>query len=254
MLSTLLAAMPEDYGRYIEPMVGSACLFFAARPRRALLGDFNEALMLTYRAIRSHPRLVSRAASSWGDDSATYYEVRSIGAESLDPIQAAARFTYLNRYSFNGVYRTNKEGRFNVPRGRDSGSLPSEGQFYRCAVALRDAGLMTGDFEQTARLAARGDFVYLDPPYLTERPHHGEYGYGSFDKSDEGRLFVLLRDLDRIGAHFLLSYGGTAPTRDVPRRWHSVNCSSERTVGGKVGSRHVTSEYLLANYELPVLM
>jgi DNA adenine methylase len=126
MLPTLLAAMPEDYGRYIEPMVGSACLFFATRPRRGLLGDFNEELMHTYRAIRCHPRLVSRAASSWGDDSATYYEVRSLSAESLDPIQPAARFTYLNRYSFNGVYRTNKEGRFNVPRGRDTGSLPSE--------------------------------------------------------------------------------------------------------------------------------
>jgi hypothetical protein len=104
----------------------SASLFFATRPRRALLGDFNEELMHTYRAIRCHPRLVSRAASSWGDDSATYYEVRSLSAVSLDPIQPAARFTYLNRYSFNGVYRTNKEGRFNVPRGRDTGSLPSE--------------------------------------------------------------------------------------------------------------------------------
>ena len=102
---------------------------------------------------------------------------------------------------------------------------------------------MTGDFEQTARLAESGDFVYLDPPYSTQRPRHGEYGYGSFDKSDESRLLVLLHDLDRIGAHFLLSYGGTAPTRDVPQRlshprhnlningvWNPTQTNAEREV------------------------
>lgn len=248
-----MAATPPAFDRYIEPFAGSGCLFFGLRPRSALLSDFNAELIDAYVTIRSHPRLVARETNRFPTDHDAYYTVRAMDPDLLDPVSRTARFTYLNRFSFNGVYRTNKQGQFNVPRGRDTGRIPQEREFYRCAVALRTAELVACDFEETCDRALTGDFVYLDPPYATSRPNHGEYGYGAFATADEARLFEVLHQLDRRGVQFLLSYGGSPPTADIPKRWQSVSLFSTRTVGGRTERRSATPEFLLANYELPAV-
>lgn len=118
LVPTLIANAPDDFGAYIEPFAGSACLFFALQPERAVLGDFNTALIGAYRVIATAPRAVARALSAMPTDPAFYYELRSRDAALLSRVERAARFIYLNRFSFNGVYRTNLQGGFNVPRGQ----------------------------------------------------------------------------------------------------------------------------------------
>lgn len=236
-------------GRYVEPFAGSACLFFSLRPGSAVLGDLNDELISTYRQLGKHPRQVARTMRRWKSDEATYYEVRAVDPDALDPVPRAARFLYLNRLCFNGVYRTNRAGRFNVPYGSKTGALPDEAHLYRCSVALRDAELRNGDFEATTADVKGGDFVYLDPPYTQDpRSAYGVYGYGSFDASDLDRVLATLRRIDDAGATFLFSYAAVDGLNEALRESWSL---SEVGVSGRIAAaadcRRTRTEVLITN-------
>lgn len=236
-------------GRYIEPFAGSACLFFALRPRRAVIADLNSELIETYRNLRDHPRRLSRAMHAWGRDRDSYYEVRALAVADLDPIERAARFLYLNRLCFNGVYRTNRAGRFNVPYGSRTGALPSERQLYRCSVALRGAELRSGDFDLTTVDVGREDFVYLDPPYTQDPTSaYGVYGYGSFDGGQIERVFATLRRIDDAGAGFLFSYADLEGLGVLLRpRWSLETVEVSGRIAARTASRKVRKEVLITN-------
>ena len=248
LLPVLMSHVPFGFARYIEPFAGSACLFFALRPEAAVLGDINENLLNTYSTIRDHPRLVARQVASWRATSAEYYRIRSLRDEELEPVHRAARFVYLNRYCFNGVYRTNRSGHFNVPRGVRTGTLPSEQVFFRCAVAIRKAELRPGDFEHCLNDVGKSDFVYLDPPYASRgRPRFGEYGYGCFADNDIKRLVQWLQQIDRAGAAFLLSYSDTAALKALTKKWNRRRLDVRRHVAGFADHRARVRELLVSN-------
>ena len=251
LLPILLKYVPEAFGRYIEPFTGSACLFFAVRPGSAILSDLNSELIDTYRILRTHPKLVHRAVCSMPKGSRHYYALRELSPSELNDLDRAARFVYLNRNCFNGVYRTNRAGFFNVPRGKKVGEIPSESHFVRCASALRRAELIDGDFEDVAERATTGDFVYLDPPYAKRGSRRrGEYGYDSFDTPDLNRLSRCLWDLDRKGAMFLLSYAYCREIRAIANTWNSRAISVRRHVAGFRRHRTSVRELLISNLNL----
>ena len=130
--------------------MGSACLFFALGPERAILGDLNRELVSTYRVLREHPGR-SPIGARMGVRLRTYYRVRGQESATLGELDAAARFIYLNRLCFNGVFRTNRLGQFNVPYGRRPGAVPGRERFAACAQLLQRAELRAGDFESTVR-------------------------------------------------------------------------------------------------------
>lgn len=248
LLPLLSSCIPKEYGTYFEPFVGSACLFFAIRPAVGVLGDFNPDLIATYDAIRRHPRRVARAVQLFGSHADDYYAARALDPSTMSDVDRAARFVYLNRHCFNGVYRTNRRGDFNVPFGSRIGPGPTERDFYRCSVALRAATFVPDDFGVTLRHAARGDFAYLDPPYSTStRPSFGEYGYGAFTKADETRLTDQLTELDRRGVAVLFSYADDDAVIDALREWSLVRIGVQRRIGGIGGRRTSTSEILASN-------
>ena len=244
-------SVPQTFGRYIEPFVGSACLFFAIEPADAILGDFNVALMETYRTIAVSPDEVLGAALEIPDNERAYYRLREVHPETLEPIPRAARFVYLNRHCFNGVYRTNLKGQFNVPRGRDTGTLPSMQDFKNCAILLQRASLRAGDFEYVLEETRPGDFVYLDPPYAkADERYSGEYGYGAFSSEDFGRLLCQLERINNLGAIFLLSYRyGLAVHRQL-RKWNTSVVSVRRHVAGFSGARGDVRELLVSNRQI----
>lgn len=248
LLPALIDLLPPG-ARYIEPFAGSACLFFAVRPSGAVLGDSNRELISFYETLRRHPRLIARRAHGWSTDPESYYRVRALDGGELGDVERAARFLYLNRLCFNGVYRTNRLGRFNVPRGRHTGAIPSEAALVRCAHALHRCELRHGDFERTVADAREGDVVYLDPPY-TQNPEHayGVYGYGSFDASQLGRMLACLAQLDRAGARFLFSYADDPEFRAVlPSDWIVRELSTRGRVAAQVSSRALRREILVTN-------
>jgi DNA adenine methylase len=180
-----------------------------------------------------------------------YYALRNEDPKNLAQIDAAARFIYLNRNCFNGVYRTNRAGQFNVPKGSRVGDIPSEGHFMRCAIALRKATLLSGDFEMNLHLIKKGDFVYLDPPYAKEGSRHrGEYGYASFNTTDIARLNNYLAAIDSIGATFLLSYAMCKEIKPITRSWNTRSILVKRHVAGFSDKRALVREVLISNRRL----
>lgn len=182
-----------------------------------------------------------------------YYQLR--GRSFDDHIDRAIRFLYLNHFCFNGVYRTNQKGYFNVPRGSKVGQMPSVQDFKRCSEALRGAVLRRADFESCVADVKATDFVYLDPPYATQHTRkRGEYGYGAFALSDISRLVNTLYSIDRKGAKFLLSFNDNDDLKLAVRpHWRKKVILVRRHVAGFYQHRHRVKEILLANYEVPEL-
>ncbi len=249
LLPLLEEAAPANIRRYIEPFAGSAVLFLRLKPARAILSDLNTDLIKTYETVRCDPvkvwRLVRQIPAGHDD----YYRVRDIAPATLDPISRAARFVYLNRYCFNGVYRTNREGQFNVARGKGCLGIPSRELFEAFAQRLEAVDLRCSDFQATVRRASQGDFCYLDPPYAgTGTRDRGEYGPGSFKSLDLERLAGAMEGADKRGANVLLSYAEQPEVLTRFAGWHIKRLSVARNVSGFSGTRRRASEVLISNY------
>lgn len=255
LLPLLKKNTPKEYNKYIEPFCGSACLYFNLRPEKAVLGDINKELIVSYRTIKKRSKAVSEKLSRAQKSKEEYLYLRELDPETLNEIERSYRFIYLNRFCFNGVYRTNKEGKFNVPMGSKTGNLPSSEKISHCAKALKGARLVHGDFKKTLKFVERDDFVYIDPPYTKEgAKNRGEYGSGSFDYQDIPSLLGYLEKIENKGAYFLLSYSCESSLLDViPQRWHVLELSVERHIAGFREHRGTAQEVLIANYELTAL-
>jgi len=248
-VATLASFWKSSYKRYIEPFAGSACLFFAIRPRRAVLSDTNRDLITTFVAVRDHPLAVSNRLSKLPKRKLTYYRIRKDGLTGLDPVDVAARFIYLNRYCFNGLYRTNNSGGFNVPYSRARvGHLASAAELSAVSRALHGVTIRCRDFADTLAELREGDFVYLDPPFAVEnRRVFRQYGPSSFGIDDVRRLANHLSRLDNLGVNFVLSYAQCRESHkyfsDWPRRRIYVN----RNIAGFSLHRRRAGEVLISN-------
>jgi DNA adenine methylase len=251
LLPTLLPHCPSKFNKYIEPFAGSACLFFLLQPEHAVLGDFNPQLIDTYRTVARAPHAVAAKLTTMLVSHEYYYELRAQNPTALRSLERAARFVYLNRFCFNGVFRTNQRGEFNVPRGTKTGQLPTATDLRACAQILRSATLIAGDFERTLEGVDRGDFVYLDPPYSSSAERNrGEYGYGAFSSDDLGRLEESLRRIDRLKATFVLSYRCSKMVRARFSEWHQRTLTVRRHVAGFSEDRRDVREMLISNRPL----
>jgi DNA adenine methylase len=222
------------------------------RPTLAILSDLNSELIATYRAIKRRPLPVFECFNEMPTHAEFYYSLRNADPAGMSHEARAARFLYLNRYCFNGVYRTNRQGRFNVPRGVKTGRPPSAADLMACSCCLAGATLLSGDFYRVILRAKAADFVYLDPPYpSSSRPTHGEYGYGTFAASDLPRLLDGLRILDSVGAKFLLSYIDFPDVARLFRRWRVERVLTLKHVSGFARHRSAISELLVSNYRRP---
>jgi DNA adenine methylase len=252
ILQRLAPHVPSTFGRYIEPFAGSACLYFNFRPVAALLADKNAELIDTYKAVRRQPCEIWSFVTSLPRNKATYYALRAVSPLELDQCSRAVRFLYLNRLCFNGIYRTNRAGAFNVPIGSKTGAFPDLSSFASSAQLLRTASLWEADFEETVAAARKNDFVYIDPPYVdSRRIDRNEYGEGSFSPADIGRLFIALEAAHRRGVKFLLSYSDTLDFRDLlPDQKKLRRIRVKRRIGCDVLQRKGSFELLLKNQDV----
>src|SRR5438552_7476153 len=220
--------------KYVESFMGSASLFFALQPKAAVLGDTNKELVKTFEAVRDDPVAVHNFLKPLRVNKKTYYDVRDSWNDSDELAKTAARFIYLNRLCFNGIYRTNVKGIFNAPySGESTGSLPSLQHLEEISRVLRSATIKWGDFEETLGLADSGDFVYLDPPYsVANRRVFKQYGASVFGLSDLKRLSRQLVRLDTRGVLFVLSYAMCEEALHLFKRWRFQRRMVTRNVSG----------------------
>jgi DNA adenine methylase len=240
---------PILFRRYVEPFVGSASLFFYLSPDEALLGDINSELISTYMELRDNLNSVLEALSQLKPGKDNYYKLRAINPLSFSPPQRAARFIFLNRQCFNGLYRTNTKGQFNVPYGESAGAFPTSEHLTACSKILGKARLMPVDFEITLEETRPGDFVYLDPPFQTaDRRIFKEYYSPMFRSDDLVRLKICMNKLTKKGIHFLASYNVSDEGTYLAEGYETETCIVNRNIAGFASNRRQEREILISNH------
>ena len=209
LLPDLLALMPERYERYVEPMIGGGALFFALSNKRALVADSNPELINLYRMIVADLDGVLDAARQWSISEETFYEVRALHFETLDPVTAAARMLYLNKTCFNGLYRVNRKGQFNVPWGRYANpSIVSRATLVAARRRLKQADILLGNYSDILNVHSRkGDLVFLDPPYLpiSQNSDFKRYTKEQFREADHRVMRSVVETLRDRGCTIIIT-------------------------------------------------
>ncbi len=191
-------------GQYIEPFVGSGAVFFALRPSRAILSDVNSELIGLYVVMRDHPEELQRymIRHQKHHSKEYYYEIRSKHPRTA--VSRAARMLYLNRTCFNGMYRVNRFGNFNVPIGSKSDCVYDIDLFPEYSKALKNTEILVSDFEKVISRAEKNDFVFADPPYAVSGKNvFTKYNDKLFTWGDQVRLFNSLKQARDNGVHVL---------------------------------------------------
>jgi len=220
-------------------------------PESAIIGDLNSDLINFYKQLRWRPRKLYEQFCTLKVSKTHYYINRRRFNSEEDRLAKAALFLYLNRLSFNGIYRTNRNGEFNVPMGSKVGEFPSEEALVWASRQLKSAQIVHGDFVESVRYVSAGDFVYLDPPYdYSGRIDRGEYGVGSFARNDIHRLKEILDLINSRGATFLLSYLATPDISSVAGQWNSKKVSVRRQVASFASNRKIVDELIISNGSL----
>lgn len=252
LAGALLDAFPARVERYFEPFLGGGAVVLAMGHPRTVAGDANAWLVDTYAAVRDDWRAVAAALDALPNTRADYLRLRDVDPAALDPAARAARFVYLNKTGFRGLFRVNRQGRFNVPYGAYARRYYDPANLAACAAALRGIDLRAGDFEALVAGAGPGDFVYFDPPY------HKSGGYSDFTRytpsqfreGDHARLAALCRALDARGVAWAVSNSDTALVRDLFAGYRVTPLAARRDINLRAARRAV-SEVLVTNYERP---
>jgi len=233
--------------RYIEPFAGSACLYFHIAPKHAILGDINYELIETYSAIRDNVGTVINALKGLRNAESEYLRIRALPTEALSRSMKAARFIYLNRFCFNGLFRTNLRGRFNVPYGgKKSGSLPTADSLKQCSQLLTGAQLVAADFENILKQARPGDFVYMDPPYTIQGQRvFREYNPAAFGEEDLRRVRFWMCRLAKVGVAFVLTFADSPEAKILQKGFHTRYTTVRRSISGFTGFRTQAREVLI---------
>lgn len=251
LLPRLAELVGTQVDEYVEPFCGSAALFFSLKPKSAFLYDLNANLIHTLGAIKHHHKQVFEVFSQLEETKEAYYVLRDkYNHYQMNEIQGAATFIYLNRYGFNGLWRTNLKGHFNVPFGGASARPPKEEFFNRCASTLERAQLNALDFrESLPRHRGSKVTVFADPPYSTSsRRTFKEYGPKVFQKNCFHDLTRELFEIHRSGSRVILAYCDEPEVREAFADWTIEQVSVTRNVGGFADRRRVAQELLIYNF------
>jgi len=216
LLGDLLPAVPSEFWRYFEPFVGGGALFFALCPKNAHLSDTNVDLINCYVEVQRDPDAVISHLCSMVNSKAGYYTVRR--SKPSDPAERAARIVYLATLAFNGIYRVNLKGEFNVPYGGKTHLNPADPVPIRAASQhLSNAELRVADFQAAVAEASKGDFVYFDPPYTVAHSNNGfvKYNERIFNWDDQVRLAQVAHDLADRGCAVVVSNADHPRVREL---------------------------------------
>ncbi|EYF02178.1 DNA adenine methylase [Chondromyces apiculatus] len=247
---------PKRFGRYFEPFVGGAAVFFHLRTSTsvdldAALTDVNEELVNCYRVVRDEVEPLIQVLQGHRYDRDHYYAVRGLEPRDMSHVERAARTVFLNRSGFNGLYRVNQEGRFNVPFGRFTKPKICDAENLRtCSSALRGVHLAVRDFSKVADDVNPGDFVYLDPPYppVSATANFTSYIPGGFNWADQLRLYEVFCTLAQKRAFVMLSCSDVPQIRHVYRDFSIDSVQASRSINSRATGRGKVGEIVVRNY------
>lgn len=254
LLSQIKERMPENYNDYYEPFVGGGAVTFELLPANALINDINKALINAYKQICNAPEAFLKAVNKldeemWEDSKEYYYSLREHYNDKLMKaeydVELAALFVFINKHCFNGLYRVNGKGLFNVPYNNSRRTSVDEGSIMEVSKYLQGITITDGDFEEACKGAKKGDFVFIDSPYAPLNPTSFEaYTKEGFDIESHKRLARLYDELTARGCFCMLTnhntrfinelYGGKGYTIDVVSVKRMINSDASNRVGEEV--------------------
>ncbi len=254
LLPQIKERMPEKYNNYFEPFVGGGAVIFELLPKSAVINDINKALINVYQMIRKYPQRFLQEINRldremWEDGKEYYYSLREQYNDKLMKdefdVELAALFVFINKHCFNGLYRVNGKGLFNVPYNNSRSSSVNEKVIMETAKFLKDVTIISGDFEDACAKAKKGDFVFFDSPYAPLNPTSFEsYTKEGFDIESHKRLAKLYDELTARGCYCMLTnhntelinelYGNKGYKIDVVSVKRSINSDATNRVGEEV--------------------
>jgi len=247
----ILASFPPDYAdrRYHEPFLGGGAVFFAIKPKSGTINDVNPRLINFYRVVRDKPTELVNEASKYSYEKETYYRLRDrFNDGGLNSVEDAALFLYLNKTGYNGLYRVNSKGKFNVPFGTyNNPKIVPEGDIYAANKLLHNVELYCQDFSYLLNVTREGDLVYLDPPYepLSRTSNFNNYIPNGFQWSEQERLAKIVREMDSRGVLFTLS--NSEPVKKLYRGFKVKEVRAYRSINTKTNARGPIKEIIVTN-------
>jgi len=262
LLATLMSLIPENFNNYYEPFVGGGALLFKLKPRHPHINDMNKELLSAYRCFTSKEsyeelmRKIDEYVSHHSEEN--YLKVRALDQNSdwlntSNESDRASRMIYLNKSCFNGLYRVNSKGYFNVPSGKKKiVNAYSKENFDNIYQYFKESQpvITSGDFEEAVKGAKKGDFIYFDPPYDTweDKDSFTSYDKEGFNKEDQKRLCKTFKDLSKKGAYVMLSNHNTAFIRDLYKEFNIHIVNAKRMINSKADGRGDVEEVVITNY------
>lgn len=250
---------PPDFCNYYEPFIGSGAVFFylksKSKPNKVILSDTNEELINCFAVVRDKPsELIEELLNHRKRHSKQYYyEVRDLESKRLDSVSRAARMIYLNKTCFNGLYRVNSKGEFNVPFGDyKNPSIFDRNTLYRASQMLQDTDLRVMTFDKVLDFAGKDDFVYFDPPYipLSKTSSFTRYSKSEFSIKEQNQLSEVFRALDSMGCFVMLSNSDHSLTRELYSNYDKniVVVRAKRKINSVGSKRGAINEIVVTNY------
>ncbi|MBX9688675.1 MAG: DNA adenine methylase [Candidatus Obscuribacterales bacterium] len=255
LLNSYEEFFPQNFKSYFEPFTGGAAVFFHLKNKhknfKATLSDLNQELINCYTIIRDQAYELIADLKKHKNEEEYFYALRAVATESLSPIERASRLIYLNKTCFNGLYRVNSKGKFNVPFGfYKNPATCNETSILASSQALKDCDLNCSPFDAVLKHAKKGDFVYFDPPYhpLSSTANFTSYTKDSFSGSDQERLAETFAELDRRGCLLMLSNSDCEFIRNLYKNYRTETVYALRAINCKAEGRGKISEVLVLNY------
>lgn len=255
LMFELLKNMPENYNRYFEPFIGGGALFFELQPDNAYISDLNEELINLYKVVRDNVEELITDLQKHDISKEYFIEIRNIDRteeyKNWSNVKKASRFIYLNRTCFNGMYRVNSKGEFNVPFGRyKNPRILDENNLINCSNLLQRTEIRHADFSEILKKVKKGDFVYFDPPYvpLSETSSFTSYTKDGFDLDMHFKLRDVCDELDSMGIKFLLSNSDTKLVNELYENYNIKKVFASRQINANADGRGKITEVLVRNY------
>lgn len=257
LLPEIRKYIPEKFTTYYEPFLGGGAVLFDIQPKRAVVNDINSELINLYEVIRDNVELLIEDLGKHKNDSEYYYRIREKDRQpevynKMTKIERASRIHYLNKTCYNGLYRVNKAGQFNVPFGKyKNPNITNEVTLRAVSQYFNNAQIVfrCTDFEEAVKGIKKGDFVYFDPPYdpVSDSSNFTGYAMGGFDKNEQIRLKKLCDKLNDKGIKFLLSNSDTDFIIDLYSEYKIEIIKANRTVNSNAKKRGEINEILVKN-------
>lgn len=264
IIDKLLKLVPVEYNTYYEPFIGGGALLFELSPKKAVINDSNKELMNVYKTISSDKgyeetlKLLNIYEKKHSEE--FYYQIRNIDKNKkkfkhLSDTERAARTIYLNKSCFNGLYRVNSKGEFNVPFNKKTKINTYDSQNMTLAYIYfqtNDVKILNCDYEEAVKTAQKGDFIYFDPPYDSENDEtFNSYTETGFNKDEQRRLAKVYKDLSDRGCYVMLSNHNTTLINELYKDYNIHVISANRSINSNGKKRGKVEEVIITNYKNP---